>query len=264
MDIVTTRSLPAESALSRPTVSIPYSQLGIGRQRVAALLEVDVTRARSGLRTRNRGAASAVSLLAWLAKCIAASLAGHPKVARSAHVGSSVSLVVEREIEGIRLPIPVSVTSADSRCLAEIEAAINYARTGALDLRAILRGALGNRLVPVVYSILPKVVRRSVLKRVLQKPRRTNRMSSVTVASVGMGGRVKGWFVPHTAHPICIGVGAVAPKATVLNGTIQAREVLHLAVLIDHGVVAGAPASQWISDLVRALEQGKELGDWQN
>jgi hypothetical protein len=82
---------------------------------------------------------------------------------------------------------------------------------------------------------------------------------NVLISSPGMGGRLKGWFIPSNRHPICIGIGAVTPKAIVLNGRIESREVLHMAVLIDQKAISAKAVSAWISHLVRYLENAAEL-----
>ncbi len=260
---ITTTSFP-RSRLS----TIDLGRLSRDRHHGVALLEIDVTRARTLLRSRKRSGDSSISFLAWLAKSVASSLARHPAVhavrtgrRRIAQLPDvTASLLVEREVDGRRVPLPFVVRSADSRALAEIEGEIAAARTTPVDPRTVIVGGRARSLLGALYCALPGFVRRGVLKRAIESPRRVHRtMGSVVITSIGMGGRVRGWFIPRTLHPVCIGVGSVAPKASVINGTIEAREVLHLTVLVDHDVVDGAPAARWISDLARALEQAKEL-----
>lgn len=243
-------------------------RIGLHRHHIAALLEVDVTRARRQIRLVNRGGQSAVSFIAWLISNVARSLAAHPQAhamrvsrRRIATFGSvNVSVMVEREVAGIRVPLPILITDADSRPVSEIEAVIRHARTAPVDPATIVIGKEPSGLGMRLYYALPGFVRRGLLKLVLRNPRRLHRtMGSVVVTSVGMGGRVRGWFIPRSMQPVCIGIGAVTPKAVVVNGTIEPREVLHMTVLVDHDVVDGAPASRWIAELLRAMENAREL-----
>jgi pyruvate/2-oxoglutarate dehydrogenase complex dihydrolipoamide acyltransferase (E2) component len=247
--------------------TIDLGRIGVKKHHVAALLEIDVTRARHGLRVANRGGRSSVSFLAWLVKSVASSLAEHPN-AHGVRVGKrriatfdrvNVSIMVERNVDGERVPLPLLIPNADSRSAADIEAQIAVARQQSVNAGTVVIGEKGSLRYRLYYA-LPGFLRRALLKRALANPQRMqSMMGSVLVTSVGMGGRVKGWFIPKSMHPVCIGIGAVAPKAVVMNGGIEPREVLHMTILVDHDVVDGAPASRWIAALVKAMESGAEL-----
>lgn len=247
--------------------TIDLGRIGVKKHHVAALLEIDVTRARAGLRVVNRNGRSSVSFFAWLVKSVASSLARHPS-AHGIRAGRrsiatfetvNVSIMVERQVDGQRVPLPLLIRDADSRPVEEIEAQIAVARQQPVSGGTVVIGQ-GERLLSRLYYALPGFLRRWLLGRALARPERMHSMmGSVLITSVGMGGRVKGWFIPKSMHPVCIGVGAVTPKAVVMNGAIEPREVLHMTVLVDHDVIDGAPASRWISTLVRAMETGAEI-----
>ena len=263
---------PEVSPFPRSRLStIDLGHVGVRKHHIAALLEVDVTRARSGLRMANRRGRSTISFLAWLIKNVASSLGEYPN-AHAVRVGKrsiatfaqvNVSIMVERNIDGTYVPLPLLIPNADTRTAEDIEAQIALARQQPVSGASVVIGQSSNRkraLAMRLYYALPGFIRRWLLKRALANPARLQHMmGSVVITSVGMGGRVKGWFIPKSMHPVCIGIGAVTPKAVVLNGRIEAREVLHLTVLVDHDVVDGAPASRWISSLVRAMETGAEI-----
>jgi len=247
--------------------TIDLGRIGVQKHHIAALLEIDVTRARSGLRIVNRNGRSTVSFLAWLVKNIAGSLADYPsahgvrvgrrKIATFSHV--SVSIMVERNVDGERVPLPLLINDADSRTVEEIEAQIAVARQQPVSAGTVVIGDTDSLRYRLYYA-LPGFLRRRLLTRALSNPERMqSMMGSVVITSVGMGGRVKGWFIPKSMHPVCIGIGAVTSKAVVMNGGIEPREVLHMTVLVDHDVIDGAPASRWISALVKAMESGAEL-----
>ncbi|MFW6260092.1 MAG: 2-oxo acid dehydrogenase subunit E2 [Spirochaetota bacterium] len=259
---------PAKAVFPRSRLStIDLGRIGVRKHHIAALLEIDVTRARTGLRVANRNGRSSVSFLAWLVKSVASSLSEHP-TSHAVRSGRrtittfprvNVSIMVERSVDGERVPLPVLIPNADSRRIEDIEAQIALARQQPVSAGTVVIGE-GSLLKHKLYYTLPGAVRRWMLRRVLANPQRVmNTMGSVVITSVGMGGRVKGWFIPKSMHPVCIGIGAVTPKAVVMNGGIEPREVLHMTILVDHDVVDGAPASRWISALVRAMESGAEL-----
>jgi pyruvate/2-oxoglutarate dehydrogenase complex dihydrolipoamide acyltransferase (E2) component len=248
--------------------TVDLGRIGLHRHHIAALLEVDVTRARRQIRIVNRGGQSAVSFIAWLISNVARSLAAHPE-AHAVRLGRrriatfdsvNVSIIVEREVANTRVPLPILITGADSKPVSEIERTIQQARSEPVDPATVVIGREGGGFAMRLYYALPGFLRRGLLKLVLRNPRRLHRtMGSVVVTSVGMGGRVRGWFIPRSMQPVCIGIGAVTPKATVVNGAIEPREVLHMTVLVDHDVVDGAPAARWIAELLRTMENAKEL-----
>ncbi|MFW5814887.1 MAG: 2-oxo acid dehydrogenase subunit E2 [Spirochaetota bacterium] len=259
---------PAKAVFPRSRLStIDLGRIGVRKHHIAALLEIDVTRARTGLRVANRNGRSSVSFLAWLVKSVASSLSEHP-TSHAVRSGRrtittfprvNVSIMVERSVDGERVPLPLLVHDADTRSVEDIEAQIAVARQQPVSAGTVVIGD-ESRLRFRLYYALPGFVRRWLLQRALANPQRVmNTMGSVVITSVGMGGRVKGWFIPKSMHPVCIGIGAVTPKAVVMNGGIEPREVLHMTILVDHDVVDGAPASRWISALVRAMESGAEL-----
>ncbi len=244
--------------MTEQSATVQLGTIGVRKHHVAALLEVDVTRARCGLRVANRGGGSTVSFLAWLVKNVASSMALYPAT-RKMGTSVDVSIMIERQVDGRRVVLPLLIAGASGRAVEEIEAQIVLAR------REPVRGALVlfGRHEPTlgwIYRFMPAILRRLLLDRRLANPRRTPAaMGNVLITSVGMGGRIKGWFIPKSMHPLCIGIGAVTPKAVVMNGRIEPRQVLHLTVLADQSIVDGAPGSRWISSLVRAMENGAEL-----
>jgi hypothetical protein len=244
--------------MSERSATVQHGTIGLRKRHVAALLEVDVTRARCGLRIANRGGTSTVSFLAWLVKNVASSMALCPATRKSG-ASIDVSIMMERQVDGRRVVLPLLIADASGRAVEEIEAQIVLARRESVSGALVLFG----RHEPTfgwVYRLLPQFARRLLVDRRLANPGRTSAaMGNVLITSVGMGGRVKGWFIPRSTHPVCIGIGAVTSKAVVMNGRIEPRQVLHLTVLANQSVVDGAPGSRWISTLVRAMENGAEL-----
>ena len=243
---------PSTEHLAEPRLAtINLGQLGIDKRHVAALLEVDVTRARRSIRSSNRGAHSSVSFLAWMVKSIAATLS------------VPVSVVVERMVNDRRYPFPVALHGAATATLGDIERSIQRARSQKIDASTIVCG--DRPLLTRVFWLLPRFARSGMIARSVRKLHRQNAQldvagtSRVTVTPAGMGGRIKGWFIPRVMNAVSIGVGAVTQKAVVVNGTISPREVLHLAFVVDQEQIDTTVSSRSIGALVRGMEAGREL-----
>lgn len=246
--------------------TVELDRTGVQRHHVATLLEVDVTRARRQIRLANRGGQSAVSFIAWLVGDIARTLSDHPDARpempgrrRAGRSAVTVSLLVDRSVGDYRTAMPVVIQDAETRSVGEIESMIQRARNEPADAATFVIGR-STGPAAAIYRALPGFIRRSLLRMAVRNRRRLNRISGhVVISSSGMGGRVKGWFIPGNGHPMCIGIGAVTPKAVVVNGTIEPREVLHMTVLVDNSVIGSSSVSRWMSQLLRSVESAREL-----
>lgn len=81
-------------------------------------------------------------------------------------------------------------------------------------------------------------------------------MGNVIVTSVGMMGRISGWFIHKSVHPLSFGIGSILEKPWVVDGEIRVREILNMTVLIDHDFIDGAPMARFVQKLTRNLESG--------
>ena len=241
----------------------------IGREKhhVKALLEVDVTEARRKIK-QNRQVGQKASVTAWLIKVIADCVALHPPVSginRPRHNkvvvfdDVDISLVIEKEVNGARVPLPYVIRKADQKTLYQIYAEIEAAKSQVFeDEGDYVLGEKYNSLGIKLFVNLPQWLR-LVLMRVLvfNNPQRLkNMMGTVMITTAGMVGHTKGWIMPFSMHPLCLAFGSLNEQPVVYHGEIQKREILHLTVLIDHDVIDGVPAAKFVDDLVKKLEKG--------
>lgn len=84
-------------------------------------------------------------------------------------------------------------------------------------------------------------------------------MGNVAFTSIGMMGKINGWFIPISVHPICFGIGSIIKKPVVIDNRIEIREILHMSILLDHDVIDGAPMARFISDLSKNIEEGLNI-----
>jgi pyruvate/2-oxoglutarate dehydrogenase complex dihydrolipoamide acyltransferase (E2) component len=84
-------------------------------------------------------------------------------------------------------------------------------------------------------------------------------MGNVVVTSLGMYGKINGWFVPISIHPVCFGIGSVMKKPVVKDDNIEIRDILNLTVMIDHDVIDGGSMARFISALNKNIEAGMFL-----
>lgn len=246
-------------------LTFDVGRIGRSKHRVHALLEVDVTDARERVRARRR-AGEGWSFAAWAIKSIADAVAAHPEVAgfhrparNSVTVFSDVdvAVVVEREVPGGHVPLPLVVRGTASKAVPAIAAEIDAAKVQAVADEGDL--VLGRRRDPRAlrwYLRFPQWLRIPLMRAVmLGSPRRSKAaMGNVMVTTVGMAGRARGWIVPSSVHPLCVALGSLGERPAVHEGEVAIRTIMHVTVLIDHDVVDGMPAARFVADAVRRLE----------
>lgn len=84
-------------------------------------------------------------------------------------------------------------------------------------------------------------------------------MGNVAITSLGMYGKINGWFIPISIHPVCFGIGSIIKKPIVLYDQIEIREIINMTVLIDHDIIDGANAARFINLFIKDIENGAFL-----
>lgn len=244
----------------------------IGREKhhVRALLEVDVTDARNKIK-ENRRSGETASFLAWLIKVIADCVALHPPIhginrPRKNKVfvfkDVDVSLVVEKKVQGSRVPLPYVIRNADQKTIYQIYTEIEKAKSQTPEDEGDY--VLGQRRHPLLmksFTNLPQRWRLMLMKRfVFKNPQRLkDMMGTVMVTTAGMAGHTRGWILPYSIHPLNLAFGSLNEQTAVYRGEITIRQILHLTASVDHDVIDGVPAAKFVDDLVRKIESGYGL-----
>jgi len=261
----------------RNSYEIPYpssrqltfdvGKIGLAKHHVRALLEVDVTDARRIIR-QNRHTGRKISFIAWLIKAIADCVALHPPIAGINHAKRNkvlvfedvdISIVVEKEVNGARVPLPYVIRKADKKTLCEIRDEIESAKSQTVGGEGdYVLGEGKSTMGMKLFVRLPQWLRLILMRLlVLNHPQRVkDMMGTVMITTVGMVGHTRGWIMPFGMHPLCLAFGSLNEQAAVYRGEIQKREILHLTVLIDHDVIDGVPAGRFVDDLVNKLQTG--------
>lgn len=239
------------------------------RHFVRALLEVDVTDALQKIRAL-RAPGKKVSFLAWFVKVTADAAVQHPPIS-GVHRGQNrvvafksvdISTVVEKTVDGVSVPLPLVLRSANEKTYYqindEIQAAVDQAVVNEGNL---ILGKGENGFFMKLAVALPQWLRLWIMRRfILGNPQRMQAMmGTVMITSLGTVGRYTGWIIPTSMHPLSIGIGTLNKKPGIHEGEIQKRDILHLTVAIDHDVIDGMPAFKFVDDLVSRLQKGEGL-----
>ncbi len=252
------KKVPASRIATFDTFSI-----ALKKHHVAALLEFDVTESRRKLQVSRRGGVN-ISLNGWLIKVIGSVLKEHPEAAAFLRGKRrlmifrdiNISILVEKEINGERVPIPMVIERTNEKSAQEITAEIENAKNKELSEEDIVINTQSD-LSERIYFHLPGSVRRLIWKVMLVNPHFAyKKMGNAAVTSVGMIGKVNGWFIHRSVHPVSFGIGSVLKKPVVIDNEVKIREILNMTVLVDHDLVDGAPMVRMLKDLTNYIEAG--------
>jgi pyruvate/2-oxoglutarate dehydrogenase complex dihydrolipoamide acyltransferase (E2) component len=233
-----------------------------GRHRAAmhSLVDLDVTTARQLLAASN---GRPVSFTAFVVACVARAAAAHPdthayrnwrgRLVRHGHV--DVTTLVEVATERGPFALPHVLRDADTRDVRDLTAELREVKAdhSVTDTGRMLDrfGSTLTRvpgLLPAMYGVLTRSVR---LRQ---------RTGTVTVTAVGMFGAGGGFGIaPLTLMPLQVIVGGMTRRPRVVDGRIEARDVLDVTVTFDHNLIDGAPAARFMADLRRLVEDAVPL-----
>jgi pyruvate/2-oxoglutarate dehydrogenase complex dihydrolipoamide acyltransferase (E2) component len=238
------------------------------RHTMHALLELDVTDVRRAIRRRRAESGEPLSFTAFIVASLASAI-GDDKTLHAHRKGKGtlvlfddvdVTVVVERTVEGARIPVPHIVRAANRKSPAAISREIRDAAARELPY------ARARRLLPV-WLLVPGAVRRFAWSRWLADPwRRKNLTGTTFVSAVGMFGLGSAWGIPQAQnYTLGVTVGGIARKPGLVRTDkgerIEAREFLSLTLSIDHEIVEGAPAARFANRLKELIEGGEILAD---
>ena len=242
--------------------------IGLQRHHISALLEFDVTESRKKLRDLRKKGIN-ISFNAWIIKAIASVLRNHPEAAAFLYNKKkliifddiNVSMLVEKKIGDSRVPIPVVIEKTNQKSALEITHEIENAKNQELSQADIVLQKKSARYESIYYH-LPGFIRRLFWKILLKKPKFAfGKMGNVVITSVGAIGKINGWFIHKSVHPVSFGIGSVIKKPVVFDNEIRIREILNMTILVDHDVIDGAPMVRLLDDLRDYIENHKELND---
>lgn len=240
--------------------------VGLSKHHIVAMLEFDVTESRARLRNiRKKGIT--VSFNSWLIKVIGTVLHKHSEA--SAYLFNkkrliifddiNVSLIVEKKIGDAKVPIPLVIEKTNEKSAQEITMEIEKAKIQELTSDDIVLKKQ-SKSYERLYYYLPGFLRRLFWRVLLINPKAAFRtMGNVAVTSVGTMGKINGWFIHKSVHPVSFGVGSILKKPVVFENEVKIREILNMTILVDHDVIDGAPMVRFLDDLTNCIETGKEI-----
>ncbi len=243
---------------------------GLKKHYIKSLMEIDVTNARRAIRAYRKTSRNELSFFAWIVKCIVDAVDLN-KAVHGCKYGRNrvlifddvdVSIPIEREMEGARMPMPYVLRRANKKPLQDIHAEIAQAKRRDLSEGEQVLSRPAGRLVLRVFPSLPRFVKAAFWDRFDKNPFLQKRiMGTVGITSVAIAGNTTAWAVPISVQPLCFALGSVTKRAAMTVGKLEMRDYLAMTVMFDHDVTDGAPAARFVSQLLRMMENAHGLSE---
>lgn len=247
--------------------TLDFLSVGDNKHYVKGLVEVDVTDGRQIIKDYEKATELKISFTAWLLKCIGKAASEHKEV-HSLMMGKrniitfedvDISVPVEKFVKKVSVAMPVVLRKVNEKTVKEIHDEIRLAQKEDVEGATVLGESSMKRWVKF-YTRLPKFLRRFFIKKLLKNPFRVKKlMGTIMVTAIGMFGRMYGWPIPTTSHPLAFAIGGISKKPGIVDNKIEIREFLTFTVLFNHDVVDGAPAARFITQLKELLESSYGL-----
>lgn len=248
--------------------TIDVCQIGRKKNYITAHLELDVTEARKKIKEK-KARSENISFTAWLIKCISQVASEYKEIhgLRKGHKGIvvfddvDIALLVEKEVRDERVPIPYIIRNSNEKSIFEIHEEINQFKDATIKNESdfVPENKRTAALMKFYYA-LPGSIRKIYFYFTLRNPFKTKeQMGTIAVTSLGMIGRLNGWFTPIGIHPLIIAIGSIIKKPGVIGNSIEIREYIHITFMLDHDVIDGAPAARALKKLSKLIEKGENL-----
>ena len=229
---------------------------------IHSLCETDITLPRRIMREHFERTGDKLSFTAYIVFCLAQVIKEHPHL-NAFRRGNrlitlddvTVSVLVEREISGERVPEPLAIKAAQSLTFREINEMIRAAR-------ALSASSLGGFSGMTWIRHIPGFLLKAFVRLADRNIRLAKRYGKVAVTAVGMFSREPVWFIPHGSGTVLITVGSIEKRMAFNGECHEAREFLCLTGSFDHDIVDGAPAARFMNQFLETLKSGMGLGQF--
>jgi pyruvate/2-oxoglutarate dehydrogenase complex dihydrolipoamide acyltransferase (E2) component len=223
------------------------------------ITEVDISVPRRLINDYFQKTGIKLSLTAYIVTCLAHTILDHP-ILNSFIKGNkqiilndvTVSVLIEREIKGEKIPEPVAISYAQTKSFLQINNEIRAAQNE--------QGQqLGNLSKMTWIRYIPGFLLRTFIRIADKNIKMGIRYGKVAVTAVGMFNKASVWFIPHGSATVVITVGGINSKLIKEVDNIVEKEHLCLTASFNHDLVDGAPASRFMNQFMETVKSGKLL-----
>lgn len=236
----------------------------VGRQQnnIHAFMEVDITEPRKLIRDQKRRTGETLSLTAYIVTCLSRAIAEHPHL-NAFRKGNrlviledvTISVLVERDIAGERVPENLGVRQAQSKSHRQVQSEIRAAQAQQGGGLGALSGINWLRFIPSsLFRLFIRLASRNIHMMA--------RYGAVGVTAVGMYAprNQATWILPLVGGAtVGVAVGGIVERPVLQEGQLENNEYLCLTVTFNHDLVDGGPAARFLKRFSELLSAGELL-----
>ncbi len=226
---------------------------------IHCLTEIDISEPRRLMKEHSEKTGEKLSLTAYIVTCLAHTIKENPTlnsfIRRNKIIildDVTISVLIEREISGEKVPEPIGIKEAQSKSFSQIQSEIRKAQTQKDDKIGTLSGMAWIRFIPTF--MLKSFIRIADKNITMAK-----RYGKIAVTAVGMFSKESAWFIPHGSATVLITVGSISQKVIEIDGQFVSKEHLCVTASFDHNIVDGAPASRFMNRFTEITKSGELL-----
>jgi pyruvate/2-oxoglutarate dehydrogenase complex dihydrolipoamide acyltransferase (E2) component len=233
---------------------------------VYGILDVDVTKAVEKMERYFAETGVKLSLTAWVMRCLAVAATEFVQIRtfryrkRKTIIFDDVDIkcMVERKIEGRRIPIHYMFRKADKKSFMELHKELREVQRKAKDRTK--KDRKQKRTQKLIMS-MPKFIRRLIWHFVMTNPfRNVKNLGIMGVSSVGKFGKgMTGYVIPKTMHQTQCLIGAIMKKIIPTENGHETRDVIGLTLTFNHDMIDGGPAVDFAKRLSELMKMAFEI-----
>ncbi|MCF8358911.1 MAG: 2-oxo acid dehydrogenase subunit E2 [Prolixibacteraceae bacterium] len=223
---------------------------------IHAFAEVDLTDVRNAIRRIRQSERKYLSLNGYIQFCAAKAVEQQKQIQSYRDFRNrliifddvDISTTIERKIGGTSEVLPTIIRSANRKTMFEISEEIKDAKEKEIDGSEVFKSIK-------TYLAIPGFIRHFAFRLLDRSPKLMKKKAGtimVTSANAGSSGML--WGVPVASHTLNITIGGIFKKPVKKDESLEEREFLCLTVSVDHDIVDGAPAAQFIRRFLRLIE----------
>ena len=237
---------------------------GRRKNTINLVFEVDITAARAMLSKFCADRGKNISITTYVAKSLACAIDGDKRM-HAYRKGRTrlvifdevdIAFTVEREIEGLLMPVAHIVRAANRKSIEAMHAELQAAKVAPLGGKGPM-SSLERR-----FFELPRWLRRIVWFFIRRDPNLFKLLlGTVGVTSMGMHTAGAAVVIPITPMTLTLSIGSIGKKLEMHKGALAEREVIHLNLGADHDIIDGAPLMRFADSFKQKLADGSALRD---
>lgn len=242
------------------------ASISVGREQsnIHAIIEVDISKPRGLIREVKKRTGESLGLTAYITACLAKVVSEYPNF-NSFRKGRNliildditISVLVEREINGEIVPENLGIQAAQSKTYRQIHEEIRAAQEHASNGLGDLSNITWLRFIPgFLFRIFVKIASKNISMM--------ERYGAVGITAVGMFGNKDQalWLIPIVGGAtVGVAVGGIVERPYISDGRLESHEHLCLTITFNHDIIDGAPAARFVKRFSGLLSSGELLVD---